>query len=174
MGYRRLSATPREYGQNTPHELLSGSVTIGTPGYVYVYLSNEEATPVEVYFDDFKVEHVKSPVIQSQDYYSFGLSFNSYNRENSVPNFTQYNGKELQDELDLAWLDYGWRMYQPEVGRWYTIDALAQSYYNQGPYNYVANEPVGHTDPDGRWIKGKDGNAVTWTVSEDGRKIKIK
>lgn len=52
MGYRRLSATPREYGQNAPHELLSGSVTIGTPGYVYVYLSNEEATPVEVYFDE--------------------------------------------------------------------------------------------------------------------------
>jgi hypothetical protein len=28
----------------------------------------------EVYFDDFKVEHVKSPVISSQDYYPFGLT----------------------------------------------------------------------------------------------------
>ena len=83
-GYKRLSATPKENGQNVAHELLSANVTITQPGYVYVFLSNEETTPVEVYFDDFKVEHVKSPVIQSQDYYPFGLTFNSYNRENSV------------------------------------------------------------------------------------------
>jgi hypothetical protein len=62
---------------------------------------------VEVYFDDFKVEHVKSPVVSSQDYYPFGLTFNSHNRENSLVNQYQYNGKETQDELNLGWLDYG-------------------------------------------------------------------
>src|SRR3954470_1590380 len=56
----------------------------------------------EVYFDDFKVEHVKSPVIQSEDFYPFGLTFNSYQRENSTPNPLQFNGKEQQDELSLG------------------------------------------------------------------------
>jgi len=33
-------------------------------GYAYIYFSNEYETPVEVFFDDFKVEHIKSPVVQ--------------------------------------------------------------------------------------------------------------
>ena len=47
----------------------------------------------EVYFDDFKVEQVKSPVVQSDDYYPFGLTFGTYQRENSLNNPYQYNGK---------------------------------------------------------------------------------
>lgn len=50
---------------------------------------------VEVYFDDFKVEHVKNLVVQVEYYYPFGLTFNSYQRENATPNQYQYNGKEL-------------------------------------------------------------------------------
>lgn len=55
--------------------------------------------------------------LHSVDYYPFGLTFNSYSRENSLPNMYQYNGKEKQDELDLGWIDYGARMYMPEIGR---------------------------------------------------------
>ena len=71
----------------------------------------------EVYFDDFKVTQIKSPVVQQDDYYPFGLTFNSYQRETSVPNQYQYNGNEMQDKLNLRWLDYGARMYMPEIGR---------------------------------------------------------
>lgn len=149
MGYRRLSATPREYGQNAPHELLSGSVTIGTPGYVYVYLSNEEATPVEVYWDDFKVEHVKSPVVSSQDYYPFGLTFSSFIRGNSTPNQYQYNGKELQDELNVGWLDYGSRMYMSDIGRWGVNDRLSERYSELSPYHYALNNPLRYVDING-------------------------
>ena len=101
-GYTRLSSSAREYGQDVAHEqLTSPNITIKQPGYVYIYLSNEEASLVEVYFDDFKVTHTKSPVIQSEDFYPFGLSFNSHQRENSLTNQYKYNGKELQDELNL-------------------------------------------------------------------------
>ncbi|MBL7866321.1 MAG: hypothetical protein JNK10_15765, partial [Cyclobacteriaceae bacterium] len=117
-GFRRLSATPKETGQNVAHEKLSASIQATQAGYVYVFISNEETTPVEVYFDDFRVEHIKSPVIESQSYYPFGLAHSSYQRENSLNNQYQYNGKELQDELSLGWLDYGARMYMPEIGRW--------------------------------------------------------
>jgi RHS repeat-associated protein len=77
---------------------------------------------VDVYFDDFSVEHVKSPVIQSEDFYPFRLTFNSYSRENSLTNQYQYNTKEFQDELSLGWLDYGARMYMPNIGRWGVVD----------------------------------------------------
>jgi hypothetical protein len=105
-----MSTTAREYGQDCAHELLSSpTITIKQPGYVYVYLSNEETSPVEVYFDDFRVTHAKSPVIQQDDYYPFGLTFNSYQRENSFVNNFLYCGMEKQDELDLGWYDYSAR-----------------------------------------------------------------
>lgn len=36
----------------------------------------------------------------------------------------KYNGKEYQDELGLNVYDYGWRNYDPAIGRWVNIDPL--------------------------------------------------
>jgi RHS repeat-associated protein len=107
---------------------------------------------VEVYFDDFKVTQVKSPVIASNDYYPFGLQFNSYSRENSLEQKYLYNGKEKQDALGLDWFDYGARMYQPDLGRWMVVDPKANKYYGLSPYNYVANIPTRLVDPNGMEI----------------------
>jgi RHS repeat-associated protein len=117
---------------------------------VYIYLSNENETPVEVFFDDFRVEHIKSPVVQLEDYYPFGLTFNSYSRENTTPQDYKYNGKELQDELGLGWLDYDARFYDPVIGKWLSIDPSADKYPEWSPYNYSFNNPIRFVDPDGK------------------------
>jgi RHS repeat-associated protein len=149
-GYMRITTNAKETGTNATHDkLFSPEITITQPGYVYIWLSNENPTPVEVYFDDFKVTQVKSPVIQQDDYYPFGLAFNSYSRENSLANQYLYNGKELQDELNLGWLDYGARMYMADIGRWGAIDPLAEMYRRWSPYNYTMNNPIRFIDPDG-------------------------
>jgi RHS repeat-associated protein len=106
-------------------------------------------TQVEVYFDDFNVEHTKSPVIQTDDYYPFGLAFNSYSRENSVPQNYKFNGKEEQTELDLNWYDYGARMYDATIGRWFVVDPLSEVNRRWSPYRYAYNNPLRFIDPDG-------------------------
>jgi RHS repeat-associated protein len=160
VGYARITAGGREYGQDGAHVRLALNYTVKEPGYIYIYLSNETETPVEVYFDDFKVNHVKSPIVQMDDYYPFGLTFNSYSRENSIANMYQYNGKEKQDELDLGWLDYGARMYMAEIGRWGLIDKKADLAPDLSPYRYGFNNPVRFLDPDGNYET--DGHF--WTV----------
>ncbi|MCV9387475.1 RHS repeat-associated core domain-containing protein [Reichenbachiella ulvae] len=83
-------------------------------------------------------------ITQTDDYYPFGLTFNSFNNDNKY----LYNGKELQDET--GWLDYGARMMDPTIGRFLQIDPLAnvmQESWN--PYHYVKNNPIKYIDPTG-------------------------
>jgi hypothetical protein len=46
---------------------------------------------VNIYFDNFKVEQINSPVVQTEDFYPFGLTFNEYSREGSLQNKYLYN-----------------------------------------------------------------------------------
>jgi RHS repeat-associated protein len=150
-GFKRLSELPKENGTDVPHEKLAFEgaerIIVKEPGYVYIYLSNENDTPVEVYFDDFKVKHSKGPIVSSQDYYPFGLAYNSYQRENSIQQPHQYNGKEIQDELNLQWMDYGTRMYDAQIGRWHVKDPLADLFPEWSPYSYAYDNPIRFTDP---------------------------
>ncbi|MFM7855221.1 MAG: RHS repeat-associated core domain-containing protein [Flammeovirgaceae bacterium] len=150
-GYKRITTDSKETGTNVAHDRLApdNEIVIAEAGYMYIWLSNENPTPVEVYFDDFKVTQVKSPVVQMDDYYPFGLTAQSYSRESSVPNMYKYNGKELQDELNLGWLDYGARMYDPAIARWTTIDPLSEVSRRWSPYSYCYNNPLIFVDPDG-------------------------
>lgn len=150
-GYKRITTAAKEDTTNVPHERIApdGDIIVGQAGYAYIYLSNENETPVEVYFDDFRVEHVKSPVVSSQDYYPFGLTHSSYQRENSLSNQYQFNGKEKQDELGLGWDDFGARMYISDIGRWVVLDPLGEKMRRYSPYNYAFNNPIRFVDVDG-------------------------
>ncbi len=108
------------------------------------------------------------PVIHKDDYYPFGLTFNSYQRVTAKQNDYLYNGKELQDELDLNWLDYGARMYDPAIGRWGVVDPLSDSYNQFSPYGYVLNNPLKFIDPDGKKVLYVNGY---WQNSIVGKRI---
>jgi RHS repeat-associated protein len=61
----------------------------------------------------------------------------------------QYNGKELNEELGLDWLDYGARWYDASIGRFSSTDRFAEKYYPMTPYQYGANNPIKYIDING-------------------------
>ncbi len=88
---------------------------------------------------------------QVNNYYPFGMNIKNLtiNRPYTQPNEYLYNGKMMQDEMGLNWLDYGARMYDPVLGRFHSIDALADNFNFQSPYVYAANNPIYFIDNNG-------------------------
>jgi RHS repeat-associated protein len=165
-GFKRVSSAAIETGTDGLHERLYfdgvDQIKITEPGYIYIWLSNENETPTEVYFDDFKVTHTKSPVISTDDYYPFGLTFNSYSRENSVENKYLYNQgtgektfkTERVFDLGLNVDQSRDRTYDYITGRWWQVDPKAEvgGQESWSTYSYSFNNPIRFNDPYGDCI----------------------
>ncbi|WP_422358535.1 DUF5675 family protein [Reichenbachiella sp.] len=155
-GFQQISTVAEEKGSNGDHEKLSHQLTFDKPGYVYIYLSNEEDTPMDVFFDDFKVTQKHSPVVQKDDYYPFGLSFNSYTRAAITDQNFKFNaGSELESMTD--WYSTPFRKYDPSLGRFHGVDALASMYSSWSPSQFAGNNPVMYNDPTGLHRDDPDG-----------------
>lgn len=65
-----------------------------------------------------------------------------------------FNGKEKDDELKGIGnsYDFGARMLDPRLGRWFRPDRMESKYPNFSPYNFAINSPLRVVDPDGNDI----------------------
>jgi RHS repeat-associated protein len=94
--------------------------------------------------------------IQVDSYYPFGMNIKDLTANittvRNMPNEYLYNGKMMQDEMGLGWLDYGARFYDGVLGRWHSVDPLAEKYTHVSPYTYCADNPISFIDPNGKEI----------------------
>ena len=111
--------------------------------YNYEYTLKDHLGNNRVTFDKFSGAIRK---VGEENYYPFGL--NKHIQVNAGSKYL-YNSKELQEELDEY--DYGARFYDPVIGRWNVVDALADEdvQIDKSPYAYAWNNPVNLTDADG-------------------------
>ena len=97
------------------------------------------------------VEDLSGTVCESNDYYPSGSRWKDPTSKVSTNRY-RFSGKEEQTLGDLGYLDFGARMYDPALGRWFTQDPLAEKYYSVSPYAYCNNNPIKLIDPDGMKI----------------------
>lgn len=71
------------------------------------------------------------------------------NTPSVLDNKYQYNGKELNDDFGLGWMDYGARMYDAAIGYFTSIDPLSEISKESSPYNYCGGNPVSFVDMNG-------------------------
>ena len=65
-----------------------------------------------------------------------------------IENKYKYNeGTELNNDLGLGWYETQNRSYDPQLGRFWQVDELAESNWEWTPYNFALNNPISFNDP---------------------------
>ncbi len=83
------------------------------------------------------------------DYYPFGLAMNG--RQADAGDYRYgFNGKENDRDWGTKWIqDYGFRLYNPSIGKFLSVDPLTASYPFYTPYQFAGNKPIAAVDLDG-------------------------
>jgi RHS repeat-associated protein len=142
-----------EYLDNSPESLThsDGRVDLsGAGGPKHQFSIKDHLGNTVVLFEDANNDGAvfSSEVLQRNLYYPFGLELKGeWNSATSPRMDYLYNGKEFNEELELNWLDYGFRWYDPAVGRFPSVDPLAADFASVSPYVYVLNNPIKLIDP---------------------------
>ncbi len=139
---------------NSNANLTLANIKAPKNGYVYIYVSNE--SDETVYFDNLNVADNRGRIIEETHYYAFGLKIAAISstkapdpNEGNIDNKNLYNDKELFDDADLDWYDYGFRNYDAQIGRFTQLDPLTWDYPELTNYQYASDEPIANVDMDG-------------------------
>ena len=140
--------------------ILAGQLTLGYKSYelsnhlgnvlttisdnkMMVQTTSSTGTVLEVY--------LQAVVLTTQDYYPFGKGMSERSYVNVDRNAQRYgfNGKENDEEWGGTVQDYGFRIYNPELCKFVSVDPLTKGYPMLTPYQFASNSPILCIDIDG-------------------------
>ncbi|HEY0656568.1 MAG TPA: RHS repeat-associated core domain-containing protein [Chryseosolibacter sp.] len=137
-------------GPVVPHDQVAVHINVQKKGYLYIFVSNENPTKVEVYFDDVTITHTPTNIVQYNEYYPYGLSAStSWTRTGNNNDFLYNAGSELNKVS--GWYDLPFRNYDAALGRFMQVDPMSVS--EMATYQYAGNNPVLFNDPMGLYRK---------------------
>jgi RHS repeat-associated protein len=93
----------------------------------------------------------ETEVKSASNYYPFGM-LQPGNSAFSEDYRFGFNGKEMDNDLGHGtgnMYDYGFRIYNPRIARFLSVDPLMKSYPMLTPYQYASNRPIDGLDLDG-------------------------
>lgn len=152
------------------YETTSGGLTLQfvptSEGY-YDFIKNAYIYNYVDHLGNIRVSYYKNSagallVLEENHYYPFGQKHEGYGSATTATPSYQYKfgSKELQD---TGFYDFGARFYMPDIGRWMSVDPLAEEFPGWNPYHYVHNNPINMVDP-----TGMAAEHIDVTKNEDG------
>ncbi|MGB3468348.1 MAG: RHS repeat-associated core domain-containing protein, partial [Cyclobacteriaceae bacterium] len=108
-------------------------------------------------------------VIQKDDYYPFGLTFNHWQKD-PPENLYQFQGQEYQKET--GWSSFKWRNAMPELGRFFKIDPLTENYVYNSPYAFSENRVTNGIELEG--LEYLNANEAKVFISNKSININVK
>jgi RHS repeat-associated protein len=139
------------------HNLVG--VTYVQRGWKAYELSNHLGNVLSVISDRKEAGHCNDTlvafyypdIIQNNDYYPFGSPMEGRGQQSKTYRFG-FNGKEKDQEGmggGSSTYDYGFRIYNPALGKFLSVDPLTKDYPWYTPYQFAGNKPIWAIDLDG-------------------------
>jgi RHS repeat-associated protein len=88
-------------------------------------------------------------VLQTKQYYPYGMAHQQKNNANISKNEYLYNGIRLESDWGLEWGMTSYRGLDATLGRWWQIDPKVESMADDSPYVAMGSNPVSMSDPMG-------------------------
>ncbi len=132
---------------------------------------------------DGDIDYYEADVISANDYYPGGMDLPG--RQHGTQGRYGFNGKERDNKDGVVQYDYGFRIYDPRLVRFKSVDPLFKSYPWFTPYQFAGNSPILNIDLDGLENVSTQPNTQvnvnenaaanvdkkTWESSEDNKKF---
>ncbi len=127
-------------------------------------------------------QYYEAEIISASDYYPFGMLMEERSYTATARGYRfGFNGQEGDDEVsgNGNQYDYGFRIYNPRLGKFLSVDPLTSSYPWYTPYQFAGNKPVVAIDLDGleefiviRWFEQGKFIGVTVTYLPDNPRVR--
>lgn len=126
----------------TAEGYVKNTVVSGANTYSYVFNYTDHLGNVRLNYTDADKNGViiSSEILDESHYYPFGLKHAGYVTALGTDNKYKYQGQERQDELGLNWDSFKWRNYDMAIGRFMSIDPLAEKYAYNSTYAFQENK----------------------------------
>lgn len=102
----------------------------------------------------------------TSDYHPFGLTMTGRSWTQNKDYRFGFNGKETDPATGLQ--DYGFRIYNPAIAKFLSVDPLAPKYPWYTPYQFAGNMPIWASDLDGLEPDFRHDNTITYTHQSGG------
>ena len=103
--------------------------------------------------NDGTVDYYTPMVISAHDYYPYGQlePDRQYDEINGVYRYG-FNGKEKDNDINGPYVDYnyGARIYDARIGKFLSVDPLADNYPWNSTYSFAESDPINYIDLDGK------------------------
>ena len=126
-------------------------------GFLYIWVSNE--TPNwDAFFDNLVVKQYAGPLLEENHYYPFGLTMAGISSKALKPFYAEnkfrfqkqeLQNKEFSDGSGLELYEFKWRMDDPQIGRFWQVDPLAEKYEYNSVYAFSENKVIAHVELEG-------------------------
>jgi len=124
---------------------------------------------VHIVVSDLRIGLNQVKVLSATEYYPFGMGMPGRTYATSSGYRHNFNGKELDQETGVQ--DYGFRIYNPNIAKFLSVDPLTSSYPMLTPYQFASNSPIAGIDIDGLefgWAQD------LWDMTKEGYTTTIK
>ena len=106
--------------------------------------------PIDNVGSDNIADYYEADVYQVEDAYPFGWRIETRSFAVGEEHRVGFNGKENDKDWGGQLIqDYGFRLYNPSIGKFLSVDPLAPNYPSWTPYAFAMNSPIANIDLDG-------------------------